>query len=232
MPDAHMSESNSPLRYSLAPGIHSPVSIQTRPGAACTLRPEGESDPKRCLKAYAGPDGVARFHVRPSWECEEIAKLVIESVKDGKVTHHPLHVRSSHSPTVELPAPPVEPALAQRQMGSARPPLSMDDALRLTDEEAAGTRHILSIAPASGGDAQCLPSVVARRHNADDHCRAPCDLERGQITRQEQAGGPRRFGQLEWFSSWIDRCGSRPGRRASACLNPTIGWPASGTSRR
>lgn len=140
MPEAQMSrstaESASPLRYTFTPGIHSPVSIQTTPGAACTLRPEGESDPKRSLKAYAGPDGVARFHLRPSWESEEIAKLVIESVKDGKATHYPLHVRSSRSPNEEMPAPPVERALAHRQMGRARPPLSVDEALRLTDEEA------------------------------------------------------------------------------------------------
>ena len=97
--------------------------------------PEGESDPGRGLKAHAGPDGRVRFHIRPSWECEEVAKLVVESVKNGKTSHHPLHVRSSHSPSKEMPAPPVEGALANRQIGKARPPLPLDEALRLTDEE-------------------------------------------------------------------------------------------------
>jgi hypothetical protein len=137
MAEAQMSrppaEIASPLRYTFTPGIHSTQSIQTMPGAACTLRPDGELDPKRSLKAYAGPDGVARFHVRPSWECEEIAKLVIESVKDGKATHYPLHLRSSRSPTEEMPAPPMERSLAHWQMGRARPPLSVDEAVRLTD---------------------------------------------------------------------------------------------------
>lgn len=201
MPDAHMSESNSPLRYSLAPGIHSPVSIQTRPGAACTLRPEGESDPKRCLKAYAGPDGVARFHVRPSWECEEIAKLVIESVKDGKVTHHPLHVRSSHSPTVELPAPPVEPALAHRQTGSARPPLAVDDALRLTDEEALARGYPLRPHPEETPSAfrAWLRAVTMPMTIAEPHAISNADKSHGK----NRQAGPANSGN--WSGFELDR---------------------------
>jgi hypothetical protein len=124
------------LRYTLAPTIHTLVPIQAAPGASCTLRVEGDSDPNCCLKAYAGPDGIARFHLRPSWEFEEVAKLSVEIVKDGKAHHCPLHIRSSYSPTKAMPSPPVEPAVPKRKIGRVVPALSVDKALRLTDEEA------------------------------------------------------------------------------------------------
>jgi len=136
MSKTRTTESRRPLRYTLSPGLHSLIPIETTPGAACTLKPEDNSESKRSLKAYAGPDGIARFYVRPSWECEEIAKLVVESVKDGKATHHPLHFRSSRFPTKEMPSPPAERFLAQRDVGRAVAPLSIDEALRLTDKEA------------------------------------------------------------------------------------------------
>ena len=136
MPETRTTKSKPPLRYTVAPGFHSLIPIETTPGAACTLKPDGNSDSERSLKAYASPDGIARFYVRTSWECEEIAKLVIESVKDGKTTHHPLHVRSSRFPTKEMPSPPVEGVLSQRHVGRAVAPLSVDEALRLSDKQA------------------------------------------------------------------------------------------------
>jgi hypothetical protein len=134
MPEAHYVE-GSPLRYTLPPGIHSPVLIYTEPGAACTLRPEGANN-HLGLKAFAGPDGIARFHVQPSWMCDDIAKLTVEAVKDDQVTNHTLHIRSSFLPTKEMSAPPLERALAQRETGRVRPALSLEQALQLTDEEA------------------------------------------------------------------------------------------------
>ena len=84
MPESRPTENASPLRYTRVPGIHSPVSIRAVPGAMRTLGPEGGAELKRALKAYAGRDGIARFHLRPSWASEEIAKLVVEGVKEGK----------------------------------------------------------------------------------------------------------------------------------------------------
>jgi hypothetical protein len=124
-----------PLRYTFPPCIHTPVLIEAPPGAICTLRQHGDSVAGPSLKAFAGPDGYARFHLRPSWACEQIAKLMVEIVKDGKRTTRELHVRSSHEATPDAPAPQTESALAQHPSGRMRPPLSIDDALRLSDEQ-------------------------------------------------------------------------------------------------
>jgi hypothetical protein len=106
------------------------------PGAACTLKPQENCEFQRSIKAYADPNGIARFYMRPSWACEEIAKLVIETVKDGKVTHCPLHIRSSWVPTKEMFSPSVDDVLAHRKVGRGVAPLSLDEALRLTDKQA------------------------------------------------------------------------------------------------
>jgi hypothetical protein len=125
-----------PLRYTFPPGIHTPVLIEAPPAAACTLRRHGDDATGPSLKAFAGPDGFATFHLRPSWASDEIAKLQAEIVKDGKRTTRELHVRSSHEATREMPAPPAESVLSQLKSGRMRPPLSIDEALHLSDEEA------------------------------------------------------------------------------------------------
>ena len=130
------STNSSLLQFTIPPGISSPLSIQTDSGAACTVHAEGETDPKRSLRMYADPEGVIRFHVQPDAESEEVGRLVIESERDGKVSHHSLHLRSNHTPTEKMPAPAPERALAFRNAGRALEPLSVDGALRLTDEEA------------------------------------------------------------------------------------------------
>ena len=201
MPENRTTKSVPPLRYTLAPGFHSLVPIETTPGAACTLRPEDESDSNRSLKAYAGPDGIARFHVRPSWECEEIAKLVIESVKDGKAKYQPLHIRSSYSPTEEMPSPPVERALAQRQVGRAITPLSVDEALRLTDEQALARGYPLRPNPEETPNtfrswlrAVSLPMTIVEPHLIPNE---------GRSHGKSRQAGPATFGN--WSGFELDR---------------------------
>jgi hypothetical protein len=97
MPKTRATASDRPLRYTLTPGLHSLVRIETMAGAACTLKPRENCEFQRSIKAYADPNGIARFYMRPSWACEEIAKLVIETVKDGKVTNSCVILSSSRN---------------------------------------------------------------------------------------------------------------------------------------
>jgi hypothetical protein len=53
-----VSEMLSPLRYTVTPGIHTPIAVKMLPGAACTLHAEDDDDPHRTPKAYADPDGI------------------------------------------------------------------------------------------------------------------------------------------------------------------------------
>jgi hypothetical protein len=128
-------ESAEPLRYTVPPCVHTPVLISAPPGATCTLRRRDDDSSGPSLKAFAGPDGFTRFHLRPSWASNEIAKLAVEIAHGGKVSRRELHVRSSHEPTSDMPLPPREAILSQLRSGRIRPPLSLDEALRLSDEE-------------------------------------------------------------------------------------------------
>src|SRR5579871_20240 len=114
-------ESAEPLRYTFPPCIHSPVLIAAPPGATCTLRRRDDDSKGPSLKAFAGPDGFARFHLRPSWASNEIAKLVVETTHGGKVLKRELHVRSSHESTSDMPLPPTEAILPQLRSGPVRP---------------------------------------------------------------------------------------------------------------
>jgi Peptidase A4 family len=145
MPDAQLPVSQlprpvfkdaDPIRYTFIPNLSTPFTVQTTPGAACTIHPPNDTDPAHSIKAYADPQGVARFHLTPSAETDQLAQLVIDSVKDSTATRIPLHIRSSRTPTADMPHPPVEHPVASLPKGRALAPLSLDEALRLTDEQA------------------------------------------------------------------------------------------------
>jgi hypothetical protein len=124
------------LHLTLTPAVSTPVTLRTTPGAACTIRHQGDTDPTRKLKIYADTEGIIQFHVTPSAEHDDIASFLIESVAEGETTHHAVHLRSSHTPTPEMPAPVQQQSLRNRPAGKIRPALALDDALRLTDEQA------------------------------------------------------------------------------------------------
>ena len=126
----------APRRYTIAPHIHTPVTIRTLPHAVCCVHAEADSEPKHSLKVYADGDGVVRFHIQPSSGTHDIARLEVDCAVNGRVVRYPLHLRVSLEPTAEMPSPPVEKPLARRHDGLVRPALSLDEAMRLTDEEA------------------------------------------------------------------------------------------------
>jgi hypothetical protein len=126
----------APRRYTIAPHIHTPVTITTLPHAVCCVHAEADSDPKHSLKVYADGEGVVRFHIQPSSGTHDIARLEVDCAVNGKLVRYPLHLRVSLEPTAEMPSPPVEKPLARRHEGLVRPALSLDEAMRLTEEEA------------------------------------------------------------------------------------------------
>jgi hypothetical protein len=129
-------ETASPLRYTITPGIHSPIAMKTLPHAVCHVHPEDDADPQHSFKLFADPEGIVRFHVRPAGESKEVAKLVVDCVVNGKLVRHPLHLRPSFEATSDMPSPPAERPLAQRADARIRPALSYDEAMRLTERDA------------------------------------------------------------------------------------------------
>ena len=128
----------APRRYTVAPHIHTPVTIRTLPHAVCSVHAEADADPKHSLKVYADDEGVVRFHIQPSSATHDIARLEVDCTADDKLVRYPLHLRISLVPSVEMPSPPVEKPLARHHDGLVRPALSYDEAMRLTDEETLG----------------------------------------------------------------------------------------------
>jgi hypothetical protein len=135
-PRKALMEIASPRRYTVAPHIHTPVTIRTLPHAVCCVHAEADSEPKHSLKVYADGEGVVRFHIQPSSATHDIARLEVDCAASGRVVRYPLHLRVSLEPTAEMPSPPVEKPLARRHDGLVRPALSLDEAMRLVDEEA------------------------------------------------------------------------------------------------
>lgn len=128
----------APRRYTVAPQIHTPVAIRTLPHAVCSVHAEADSDPRHSLKVYADGEGVVRFHIQPSSATHDIARLEVDCTADDKLVRYPLHLRVSLVPSVEMPSPPVAKPLVRGHDRPVRPALTLDDAKRLTDEEAFG----------------------------------------------------------------------------------------------
>jgi hypothetical protein len=125
----------APRCYTVAPHIHTPVTIRTLPHAVCSVHAEADADPKHSLKVYADDEGVVCFHIQPSSATHDIARLEVDCATNDKLVRYPLHLRISLVPSVEMPSPPVEKPLARRHEGAVRPALSLDEAMRLTDEQ-------------------------------------------------------------------------------------------------
>jgi hypothetical protein len=103
----------APRRYTVAPHIHTAVTIRTLPHAVCSVHAEADADPKHSLKVYADGEGVVRFYIQPSSATHDIARLEVDCATDDKLVRYPLHLRVSRVPSVEMPSPPVEKPLAR-----------------------------------------------------------------------------------------------------------------------
>ncbi len=184
-----MSGSVAPVRYTIPPNIHSLLTVQTKPNAVCTVQLEGESDPSRSLKIYADDNGIARFHVRPSGESRNDITLVVKSVSADKTVHHPVHLRSSHTTAADMPAPPPEHALAFRRGLRVRPPLSVEEAMKLTDEQAIERGYPLPPHPELAPRAfqSWLRAVSMSAHILEPHVVSNPDLSHGKAIQHGPA---------------------------------------------
>ena len=115
----------APRCYTVAPHIHTPVTIRTLPHAVCCVHAEADSDPKHSLKVYADGEGVVRFHIKPSSATHDIARLEVDCATDDKFVRYPLHLRVSLVPSVEMPSPPVE-KLSMRPNPDEQPSTEQD----------------------------------------------------------------------------------------------------------
>jgi len=137
-------ETAQPTLLTTAPTVSSPIQMKTLPEATCVLHAEGTSDPEHSLKLFADDEGMVRFHVRPPVESDQPAHFEVDCAANGKITTFPLHLRSSASPTQEMPAPAMETAKS-RPGSFVRPALTNDDAVHLSTEEL--TRHGYPLRP-------------------------------------------------------------------------------------
>ena len=128
-------EAMKPVQYTVAPGRYTQITMRTYPHAVCKLRREDEAEPRHFAYIYADEEGLIRMQVRPSNEHEQVAHMVIECEADGKVTHFPLHLRPHSSPTQQMPAPPPHNPKPVRREAKIRPAITVEEALRLPDEE-------------------------------------------------------------------------------------------------
>jgi hypothetical protein len=122
-----------PHRYTVPPRTFTRLAVQTDPHALCTVHQEG-CDIERPLKAFADPEGIVRFDLRPSGESPVVHRFILDAEVDGNVTQYPLELRFSFEPTDAMPVPKGGHSLP-RQGLRPRPPLSQDDMLGLSHIE-------------------------------------------------------------------------------------------------
>jgi hypothetical protein len=125
-----------PLRLTVAPATSSTVAMKTLPEAICSLHAEGVRQVGKSLFLFADDDGMVRFYVVPSGESSQAAHFELDCDARGKLSIFPLDLRSSASPTEEMPAPVAETATS-RKGASVRPALTNDEASHLSPEDLA-----------------------------------------------------------------------------------------------
>lgn len=126
----------APRRYSVAPFVHTPITVRTMPHAVCSVHAEDDENPKHSHRVYADGEGAVRFHVQPASTTHDVARLVVDCAANGSVVRYPLHLRVSLQPNADMPSPALEKPMALRHDVRLRPPLSIDEAMRLTEGEA------------------------------------------------------------------------------------------------
>ncbi len=129
------SDSSGRVGYTVAPHIFSQITLRVPPNAACTVRLEGSTDPMCSLKVHADPSGIARLHVRPLNETEELFKFDVECEVDQQVTHSVLELRACHEPSHDMPAPPEDDLILADRTTSMRPALSEREMVTMSHAE-------------------------------------------------------------------------------------------------
>src|SRR5215469_2728861 len=64
MPESQ--HATNPFRYTVPPGVVTPVTFQTNPDALCQIRPSAGPDNSPVLWVRADPQGIVRVHAAPA----------------------------------------------------------------------------------------------------------------------------------------------------------------------
>jgi hypothetical protein len=117
--------------FTLSPDIETQIVLRTQPDAACDLHPAGVADPAHSMRLFADAEGYVRFHARPKQNGQE-ARVQL----DCGAAVYPLHLRSSASPTADMPAPLTSVPIPKG--AKVLPALTEEAAQQLSDNEVLG----------------------------------------------------------------------------------------------
>ena len=120
------------FRFTVPPALVSHLRIRSLPNAACIVRCEGAESPS--ILAYSDLEGFIDLYVRPAKEYSQSAKLVIEADGEGASAQHVLELRAARQSSAEIRSPSV-PLIRRIEGAQVRPALSLDQVLRISDEE-------------------------------------------------------------------------------------------------
>ena len=113
MPESQ--HATNPLRYTVPPGVATPVTFQTNPDALCQIRPSPGLDDSPVLWVRADPQGIVRVHAAPARGSGGALEWTMDAHANGAITRHQLHLRSAHEPTADMTLPPVVPVSTGRR---------------------------------------------------------------------------------------------------------------------
>src|SRR5690242_8391963 len=119
--------------YSVPPGLETHLRLRTLPNATCVIRAEHESSPS--FVAYADGSGFLDLHVRPFGQSDDIHRFMIEASANGETIRQIVGIRPSVQPTDQAPRPATVRRWEPPTDARTRPPLSLEESLRLSDEE-------------------------------------------------------------------------------------------------
>ena len=128
------SDRSEPLRLTIAPRSSSRIAMKTMPKAVCLVHEDGVSDAAHSFKLLSDDEGMIRFNIKPSEASEEPAVLAVDCAANGQSRTFELQLKSSFSPTVDMPAPAAEKR-APKETDVIRRPLTEDEIAQLPDEE-------------------------------------------------------------------------------------------------
>jgi hypothetical protein len=131
-----------PVRFTITPGVSTPIYIKTLANGVCELQTDGLTDAAHTLKLFADQEGMVYFNARPRrllfesffFRLDDVTPLLLQCTEavDDKVTSqtYPIELRASYYPNREYPAPSPLP----KPVGTIRPALRGDQ-LNLSDED-------------------------------------------------------------------------------------------------
>jgi hypothetical protein len=143
---------SEPLRLTIAPGNSSRIAMKTMPKAVCLLHEDGVRDTGHSFKLLSDDEGIIRFNVKPSDASDEPAALAVDCTANGQSRTFGLELKSSFSPTVDMPAPAAA-SRTPKETDVIRRPLTEEEIAQLSDDEIVKREYPLRPDPKQAPDA-------------------------------------------------------------------------------